>query len=141
MGKRKIVRRRARHVRKTTRRHSLVLGLVHDLSFVLGLIITAVFTVLTFAVKIIGYPVRKFAHGMARVIKTQVRVHPQLHFLETHTFWSVSAGMVLLVVSFAAENLSHHFLWGCTVETARAAGVCPIWETIASLTKISEELS
>lgn len=138
MGKRKIVRRQRRKVK--SHRHSLVLGLVHDVTFVLGLIIRGVFKLLSVLVTVLGWPIRKFSHVAARTIKTQVKVHPQLHFLETHTFWSVGAGSVLLILSFAAENLSHHFLWGCTLETARAAGVCPIWETIASLSKISEEL-
>lgn len=139
MGKRKIVRRQVRRKVKT-HRHSLVLGLVHDISFVLGFVVRGFFKLLSVLVTVLGWPIRKFAHFAVRTIKTQVKVHPQLHFLETHTFWSVGAGSVLLIVSFAAENLVHHFLWQCTLETARAAGVCPIWETIASLTKISEEL-
>jgi hypothetical protein len=94
----------------------VLLGLFHDILRAVSL-----------ATKTIAWPVHTFSHWVAK----ESRRHPGLKVLHSHSFVCVSMGFVLLAVSFAIEHFSEHFLWSCSIETMRAAGVCPIWEVIA----------
>lgn len=103
----------------------IVIGLVHDTTFVL-----------VSTIKIISWPV----HALSRLLAREAKKHTELRFLRTHTFWAVTIGGVVLFFSFALQNVFHHPAWETTLETARAGGVCPIWDAISSLTKVSKEL-
>jgi hypothetical protein len=113
--KRKI--RKAVRVAKCNHRHSFVLGVASDL-----------WLALTLVVALLAWPVKATARGLHAMVKH----HPAMRSERAHTVLCVSLGMALLVVSFTVENLFHHPAWSACVETSRAMGVCPIWETVAA---------
>lgn len=51
--------------------------------------------------------------------------------LHHHKAISVTLGILLLLITFTVQNWFHHPVWEAGVETARAAGVCPLWEALA----------
>lgn len=105
---------------------------------VIGLV-TALLNVLGFAIKIVGWPVMRFCSAFHRYLNREMKVHPQLRFLTSHAFVCVVCGLIILTITFLLEHLSTHTLWGVAIETGRAAGVCPLWETIsARLVRASE---
>jgi len=140
MGKRKQTKRVHRHA-KHGHRQSATVGLINDVVVVLGFILKVVFFVLNIIVKILGAPIRFVGRNVAKVFAEEVKVHPQLKVLEKHYVWSVATGLCMLLLSFAIQNLFHHFVWECAIETTRAAAVCPIWETLSAVLKIPEELA
>lgn len=98
-------------------RPSVVLGFIYDVLFVIHHMVI-----------IIGWPIRAAAHALRKIF----RRYPSLRFLHSHEVLSVVLGLSTLALAFALENLSHHYLWSATIETMRAAGVCPVWELIAA---------
>lgn len=59
--------------------------------------------------------------------------------LHHHKAISVSLGLCVLFVSFFIQNWFNHPVWEASVETMRAAGVCPLWEAIAVAINIGKE--
>lgn len=116
MGKIKK-RVRARRAQKSIQRHSLVLGLIGD-----ALVLISIIT------RIIGWPV----HAFATIVNKLCRHYPELRVLHNHLFVSVISGAIVVVTSFLVADWFHHAVWSATIETARAAGVCPIWAVIES---------
>lgn len=114
MGK---LKKKIRDRRRTRVRHSMVLGLIDDVLFLIGLV-----------AKIGGWPVKAFSKAFSKACRT----YPELKVFHNHATVSVITGLGLLVVSFTIADLYHHALWAATIETARAAGVCPIWEIIST---------
>jgi hypothetical protein len=110
--KKRVIARRAQ---KSIQRHSLVLGLLSDILFTVGLVM-----------KIVNWPV----HTFARWVNRESRHYPELRILQSHLFVSVTSGALVLVGSFFVADWFHHAVWSATIETARAAGVCPIWALI-----------
>jgi hypothetical protein len=119
--RKKVAKRKAA---RKVQRHSAVLGLLSDLFFVLRLLIG-----------IISWPVKSMAH----VIHSSLRQHPQLRYKHMHSVVCIIIGLGVLTLSFWLETLSHHPLASVSVETLRAAGVCPIWESLAAIMKLSSE--
>jgi hypothetical protein len=114
--KRKI-RKAKRCARCQNRKQSLVAGLINDVWFVIRGII-----------KLVSWPVHAFSHLLARECKK----HPELKVLHNHAFVSVLTGFMLLLIAFSLEHAFKHVFWTCSIETMKAAGVCPIWETISA---------
>jgi len=120
--KRKVVSRR----RNNKRAHSLVLGVVHDILWIVKIVCS-----------VISWPVKQ----VANIIKKQLHRNRTLRkFRYTHEVVCIGLGLAILGVAFALESLSSHPLWGMSIETMRAAGVCPIWETLAAVMKIGEDV-
>lgn len=136
--------KRKRHAKRLVRsrkqkRNSLVgfvfTGLFNDLGRVLKVIFKVIGLVFHAIIKIVGWPV----HAISHLIHREVKQYPHLAFLQNRRVISVALGLVLLAVSFAVEHISQHFLWGCSIETMRAAGVCPVWEAIAGTIRAGSE--
>jgi hypothetical protein len=121
MGKRKIAKRK---VVKSTQSKSLirfvVVGLVHDL--------LSAFKAL---IKVFSWPINSLSH----VIHVEAKKHPSLKVLHSRAFISFCMGFTVLAISFSVEHLFKHVLWDCSIETMRAAGVCPIWDIVSNLTQ------
>lgn len=98
---------------------------------VIGLI-TALLNVLGFTLKIVGWPVLRLCSAVHRWLNREMKVHAQLRFLTSHATVCVVCGLVILAITFALEHLFSHPMWGVAIETGRAAGVCPLWETISA---------
>jgi hypothetical protein len=107
-------------------KHSLVLGLLSDLHTLIKLVMA-----------IISWPVKTIAHGVHTVLKPHLRHIKHNH---AHAAICVALGVTVLGVSFVAEHMFQHVAWNVTIETMRAAGVCPIWETLATLLNIGKDL-
>jgi ABC-type dipeptide/oligopeptide/nickel transport system permease component len=123
----KTVRKSARCAAcKFARRPSFVLGVLADLWFALCAI-----------AKVGAFPVRTIAHAIHRLM----RKHPALRFKHAHVALCVLIGFTLVLVSFVLEKAFNHVLWTCTLETLRAAGVCPIWDAVSGISKVYEELT
>ena len=104
---------------------SLILGLIHDLFMLIKVIFS-----------IISWPV----HTLSRVVQDQVKKVPQLHVSHVRAIICILIGLAVIGVTYLAEHLfDHSKVWLMSIETARAAGVCPIWETIAATLKIGAE--
>lgn len=116
-------RKRKRKVVQT-QRHSAVLGLLSDLAFLVKLLIAT-----------ISWPVK----ALAGLIHSELRKHPQFQYKHMHSALCIIIGLGVLTLSFWLETVSHHPVSQVSVETLRAAGVCPIWETIAAVLKIGAE--
>lgn len=116
-----------KHRKKKQARPSLVgfvlLGAVYD-----------VLRLVSFAIRIVAWPVNKATVYVHRELKK----HPTLKVLHNRKVVCVSLGSVLLIVSFAIEAWSEHYAWKGFMEIVRAAGACPIWDSISSVTKIDE---
>lgn len=82
------------------------------------------------------WPLRKFSARFQKVLKP----YPKLHCLYSHSAFCVLVGLSAVFASFALENYSHHYVWNTGCETLRAAGVCPLWESLARLFKFGEDL-
>jgi hypothetical protein len=119
--KRKIAPKRACGCGK---RQSLVIGLCNDLWLVVQM-----------TMRVGSWPCR----ATATLVHSQLRKHPSFRFKHAHAVLCMSMGFALLGITFMVENAFHHAAWSMTVETMRAAGVCPIWETIAAMMKIGSE--
>ena len=117
-------RRNARPV-NSVQNNSVVLGLLHDIWVLLRLIVS-----------LLSWP----AKTLARAIHNSVKHHPALRSKHTHTMLCVGIGLATLLVSFVIEHYSSHPVWSASVETMRAAGVCPIWESLAAAMSIGSKV-
>ena len=112
--------------RKRTYRPSFILGIMFDLWALVCLV-----------VKIGAWPVRTLSHTIHR----ELRKYPMLRFRHAHVALCMAIGFLLVLASFALQNLFHHVMWDCTLETVRAAGVCPIWDAVSGISKVYSELA
>lgn len=99
-------------------RQSVLLGVFWDVVA----IVKIAFAVLSWPFKLAGNELHKL-----------IKHHPQFKSDTVRLCISAVIGLFVLAVVFAVQNLSHHYLFQFGVETAKAAGVCPIWETIAMI--------
>jgi len=105
-------------------KHSLVLGLLDDLWVVLRTLI-----------KLLAWPCK----ALAGMIHAEMKKYPALRFRHSHAVLCVFFGLAVLALSFAVEAYFVHPAWKVPVETMRAAGVCPIWESLAALMRLGED--
>lgn len=125
MGNKKHgLRPQKRARKKITHKHSFVLGVLSD-----G------WTLLRWLCALIAWPIRTLATAIHR------QIAPHWRFKHSHALTCIALGVLVLGVSFAIENLFRHPAWGIPVETMRAAGVCPIWESLSAMMKLSEDFA
>lgn len=86
-------------------------------------------------VRLVGWPVMAVAHKIHITMKRR-NAHPILTSRKT---WAIAMGLFVLFISFTIQNLFNHPLWACSIETMRAGGVCPIWESIAIGLNLSKD--
>ena len=101
---------------KFSRRQSLILGLFSDLWVTCKVLVA-----------IVAWPVRTAAHA----IHAETRKHPALRYKHMHSVLCILLGLCVLSLSFWVEHMFKHPASGIAVETLRAAGVCPVWETLS----------
>ena len=121
---------RARYARKVNHKPSLMrplaLGLYNDICFV----------VLAF-IHVLAWPVHKLGH----VITKYARQHPSLRMLHSHAFTCVAIGLMLTIVSYFVErHVQHSPLTSAGVDTLRAAGAAPLWDTLSGLFKVRNDI-
>ena len=104
--------------------HSLVLGLIHDVLVLIRGIIA-----------IVAWPCR----AGATAIHAELRKHPAFRFKHAHSVICITMGLGVLALSFVVEHCVKHPASGIAVETLRAAGVCPVWETISAAFKLGAD--
>lgn len=125
MGNKQRAKRGPKRARKKIAfKHSFVLGVMSD-----G------WTLLRWLFALIAWPVRTLATAIHR------QIAPRWRFKHSHAVTCIALGVLVLGVSFTIENLFHHPAWGIPVETMRAAGVCPIWESLSAMMKLSEDFA
>jgi hypothetical protein len=105
-------------------KHSLVLGLIGDLV-----------TLIKGLVSLIAWPVRT----LSKVVRRQYKHTAFGRWKHAHSVLCVAFGLALLGLTFTIEALSKHPAWSATIETMRAAGVCPVWETLSRALKFGAD--
>lgn len=105
--------------------------------FSLTLCIGQALALLSVVVSIVCWPFRKFS----AYAKATLKPYPRLHCLYSHSVVCCLGGMIVLAFSFALSEWSNKVLWKCTIETSRALGVCPIYESIVSVAKFGEDIT
>ena len=111
--------RKAKRTNAWYTKHSLVIGLISDILRLIRVLII-----------IVGLPVRLMSMGIAKAAKK----YPRLRWFHSHEFVTVCAGFTILVIAFAIQRFFHpeHVVAESTLETMKAAGVCPMWSVIES---------
>lgn len=95
-------------------------------SFLLG-VLWDVVSIVEITFRICGWPLRQ----LGKLMHNCVKHHRALKSEGARLAISACFGLVLLAGVFAVEHFSDYFLWQFGIETAKAAGVCPIWEALA----------
>lgn len=130
MGKLKRKIRGARRARSFNAKQSFCLfvitGLLHDILWIINSVI-----------HVIAWPI----HALAAMLAREAKRYPSLRLIHkhAHAYFAVFIGLAVVILSFLGEGMFHHAVWSASLETARAAGVCPIWDLISGFAHVGAD--
>lgn len=88
-----------------------------------------VFTFIRAGLYLLNWPFHWLSGHIMRAFKAYGAPMVEHH----HKLCSVALGLILVTISVLIQHWFSHPVWTVGVETAKAAGVCPLWEAIAAI--------